>query len=82
MCGWVGPLLMFLWAQACSAVPRWLSGKEFTCNVGDVGSIPGLGRSREEGNGNPLWYSCLKNFMEKGASWATGHGIAKELNMT
>ena len=35
--------------------------KEFTCNVGDLGSIPGLGRSPEEGHGNPLQYSCLEN---------------------
>ena len=35
--------------------------KESTCNEGDPGSIPGLGRSPEEGNGNPLQYSCLKN---------------------
>ena len=35
--------------------------KESTCNVGDLGLIPGLGRSPEEGNGNPLQYSCLEN---------------------
>ena len=48
---------------------RWLSGKESACNVGntgDVGSIPGLGRSPGEGNGNPLQYSCLENPMDKG----------------
>ena len=37
-------------------------------NVGDVGSIPGLGRSPREGNGNPLQYSCLENSMGRGAS--------------
>ena len=37
-----------------------LYGKEFACNVGDPGSIPGSGRSPEEGNGNPLQYSCLE----------------------
>ena len=36
-------------------------GKEFTCNAGDLGSIPGLRRSPGKGNGNPLQYSCLKN---------------------
>ena len=43
----------------------------------DIGSIPGLGRSPGEGNGNPLQYSCLENPMEGGAWWATVHGIAK-----
>ena len=43
----------------------------------DVGSIPGLGRSPGGGNGNPLWYSCLENPMDRGASWATVHGVAK-----
>ena len=36
-------------------------------DIGDVGLIPGLGRSPAEGNGNPLWYSCLENFMDRGA---------------
>ena len=52
-------------------------GKESACNAGDPGSIPGLGRSPEEGNGNPLQYSCLENSMDKGAWWATVHGVAK-----
>jgi len=45
-------------------------GKESTCssgNTGDVGSVPGLGRSTGEGNGNPLQYFCLKNPMDPGA---------------
>ena len=42
-------------------------GKEAACNVGDLGSIPGLGRSLGEGNGNPLLYSCLENLMDRGA---------------
>ena len=49
-------------------------------NVGDatdVGSIPGLRRSPGEGNGNPLQYSCLGNPMDRGAWWATVHGVAK-----
>ena len=41
------------------------------------GSIPGLGRSPGEGNGNPLQYSCLGNPMDRGAWWATVHGVAK-----
>ena len=44
-------------------------------NVGDLGSIPGLGRSPGEGNGNPLQYSCLENPMDGGAWWATVHGV-------
>ena len=43
-------------------------------NAGDLGSIPGLGRSPGEGNGNPLQYSCLENSMDRGA---TVHGVAK-----
>ena len=51
--------------------------KESVCNMGDQGSIPGSGRSPGEGNGNPLWYSCLKNPMDRGAWQATVHGVAK-----
>ena len=46
-------------------------------NAGDVGLIPGLGRSSGEGNGNPLQCSCLENAMDGGAWWATVHGGAK-----
>ena len=56
------------------------SGKEPTCNardIGDVGSIPVLERSPGEGNGNSLQYSCLENPMDRGAWWATVHGITK-----
>ena len=52
-------------------------GTEFACNAGDPGSIPGLGRYPGEGNGNPLQYSCLENSMDRGAWWATVHGVAK-----
>ena len=55
----------------------WLSSKESACNVRDTGSIPGSGRSLREGNGNPLWYSCLENPMDRGAWWATVHGVTK-----
>ena len=51
--------------------------KASACNVGDLGSIPGLGRYPGEGNGNPLQYSCLENPMDGGAWWATVHGVAK-----
>ena len=57
--------------------------KESACNVGDPGSIPGLGRSPEEGNGNPLQYSCLEKLMDRGAWWATVHGsVTKESDTT
>ena len=46
-------------------------------NTGDVSSIPGSGRSPEGGNGNPLQYSCLENPLDRGAWWATVHGVAK-----
>ena len=46
-------------------------------NAGDPGLVPGLGRSPGEGNGNPLQYSCLENPMDRGARWATVHGVPK-----
>ena len=51
--------------------------KESACNVGDLGLIPGLGRSFGEGNGSPLQYSCLGIPMDGGAWWATARGVAK-----
>ena len=51
--------------------------KASACNAGDLGSIPGLGRSPGEGNGNPLQYSCLENPMDRGAWQGTVHGVAK-----
>ena len=54
--------------------------KNLPANVGDIrdsGLIPGLGRSPGAGNGNPLQYSCLENPMDRGAWWATVHGVAK-----
>ena len=52
-------------------------GKESAYNVGELGSIPGSGRSPGEGNGNPLQYSCLENPMDRGAWQATVHGVAR-----
>ena len=46
-------------------------------NAGDMGSIPGSGRSPGEGNGNPLQYSCLENPMHRGAWGATVHGVSE-----
>ena len=57
--------------------PWWLSGKESACNAGVPGSIPGSGRSPGEGNGDPFQFSCLRNPMDRGAWWATVHGVAK-----
>ena len=51
--------------------------KNSPANAGDVGSISGLGRSPGEGNGNPLQYSHLGNLMDRGAWWATVHGVTK-----
>ena len=52
-------------------------GKESACNPGDVGSIPGSGRSLGEGNGNPFLYSCLENPMNRVAWQDTVHGVTK-----
>ena len=57
--------------------PGGSDGKESTCNAADLGLIPGLGRSPGERNSNPLQYSCLENSMDRGAWWATVHGVAK-----
>ena len=54
-----------------SGFPGGSDSKETACNAGDLGLIPGLGRSSGEGNGNPLQYSCLKNPFDSGAWWAT-----------
>ena len=56
--------------------------KEPACNPGDLGLIPGSGRSPGEGTGNPLQYSCLENSMDRGACQATVHGVAKESDTT
>ena len=58
-------------------VPHGSDGKESACNAGELGSIPELGRSLGEGNGNPRQYSCLENPMERGAWHTTVLGIAK-----
>ena len=57
--------------------PGGSDGKASAYNVGDLGSIPGSGRSPGEGNGNPLQYSCLENPMDGGAWWATVHEVDK-----
>ena len=62
--------------------PRWFMAKNSPVNAGDVGSIPGSGRSPGEGNGNPFQYSCLGNPMDRGAWWATACGVPKESDRT
>ena len=57
--------------------PASSNGKESAYNAGDLGLIPGSGRSPGEGNGNPLQYSCLENSMDGGTWLATIHGVAK-----
>ena len=57
--------------------PGGSDGKASAYSAGDLGSIPGLGNSHGEGNGNPFQYSCLENPMDRGAWRATVHGIAR-----
>ena len=58
----------------CKGFPGSSRGKKSACSAGNLGSIPGLGRSPGEENGNPLQYSCLENSMDKGAWQAIAHG--------
>ena len=63
----------FHFVYRCICVCVWASSSH---NVGDLGSVPGSGRSPGGGNGNPTQYSCLENPMDGGAWWATVHGVA------
>ena len=66
-----------------SGLPLWLSGKEFACSAGDLGSIPGLGRSPGGGgHGNPLQDSRLENPTDGGTWRATVHRGRQESDMT
>ena len=61
-------------------IKDWASPGDSSCNAGaagDMGLIPGLGRSLGGGHSNPLQFSCLENPMDRGALWATGHGVAQ-----
>ena len=94
---WRIPWIVCPWDHKESDTTEWLSlhfrgfpsgsvVKESACNAGDPGSIPGLGRSPGEGNGNPLQYSCLEKPMDWGAWQATARGLypwgRKESDMT
>ena len=69
-----GPCVIrsLIWVQPHH--PSLSNSKESACNAGDLGSIPGSGRSPGVGSGSPLQYSCLENPMDRGAWWATVHG--------
>ena len=70
-------LLIKEWVISCEDFLDSSEIKNPSANAGNVGSVPGLGRSSGEGNGNPLQYSCLKNSTDRGAWWAPVHGVAK-----
>ena len=79
-------VLTMLWLSAWNHLWRFSHGQDFpggsegkasAYSAGYPGSISGSGRSPEEGNGNPLQYSCLENLMDRGAWRSTVHGIAK-----
>ena len=65
------------WTESILGMVSGSEVKVSACNPGDLGSIPGSGRSPGEGNGNPLQCSCLENPMDGEAWWATVHGVAK-----
>ena len=69
-------------AYIYDGLPSWLCGKETAYQLKDVGSIPGSGKCPGEGNGNPLHYLCLGSPMDRGAGWATVHGVTKESGTT
>ena len=83
-------LLELISAQQCWGFPGGSEGKVSACNAGDPGSIPGLGRSPGEGNGNPLQYSYLENPMDRGTWWVcvvhgsprVGHNWATSLSLS
>ena len=69
-------------AQSQTQLKQLNSSSSNAGNAGDAGSIPGLGKSPGEGNGNPLQYSCLENLMDRGAWQAIVPAVAKKLHMT
>ena len=79
LCYTVGPCWLFILHKVVCTLgfPVGSDGKESACNSGDLGSIPGLGRSPGGGHGNPLQYSCLENSHEQRSLEATVHGVSK-----
>ena len=63
--------------DSISGFPGGSVVKNLPANAGEATSIPGLGRSPREENGNTLQYSCLEDSMDRGACWATVHGVTK-----
>ena len=63
--------------KQCMGFSDGSDSKESSCNVGDLGSIPGLGRSPGEGNGNSHQYFCLENVVDRGVCQATDPGVEK-----
>ena len=73
----LNPDLHLIRSAVISGFPSDSVVKNLSANIGDTGSIWGLGRSLGEGNGNPLQYSCLGNPMDRGTWWATVHGVTE-----
>ena len=76
---WNGDQVLFYLKASPPSVdfPGGSDGKESTSNGGDLGSVPGLGRSSGEGHGNPFQYSCLENPYGQRSQGAKVHGVAK-----
>ena len=74
---WFGALNGFGGKEVKRGHSRRLRGKESACDAGDVGLIPGWGKSLEGGNGNPLQYSCLENPMDRGAWQVVVRAVAR-----
>ena len=70
-------LITNCFSDTLGGFPGGSDNKEFTCNAGNPGSNPGSCGSPGEENVKPLWYSCLGNPMDRGAWWATDHGVTK-----
>ena len=85
-------VLTNVYTYVITRLPQLLSSKEYACNTGDAGSIPGSGRSPGRWHGNPLQYSCLKNPMDRGAwkaavlwvvgSWTQLKRLSKHTHVT
>ena len=73
--GSTGNCVLSPWQPTYGGFPGGSDSNESSFNAGELGSIPGSGRSPGEGNGYPLQHSCLENSMNRGAWWATVYGI-------